>query len=417
VEREGASKNNAFHGRIKERILSKIAEYLTSKGYIVYRNAIVRGEGVKHRFDLVAKQSPIPGSNINLGIIVVENNVNTDLVEKLLGWIDEIHSIKIILIPLSRVDREAQHLAQKYGIDIVSPVSVLSQIKAGEEELLEAGHGIEVYYVEPKLSVEQVAELFCHKLKPSIFRTTKYSLSKIALLYYPLIEQEVEITKAGEEEEEAEVIEGSLVFDGLTGHIVVNAGGSFKFLRELGSLSELPDEAIPILKILSEERSLEIGALSARTHIDPLDLKPLLVDLSMRGLIDVYGDLVELKTIDAKYLHNIEEKLRKYGATIKNGSPSIDNSGIKCEPLIPLYKLEEVMISLGIEVVKTKILYYPLYVALLEEEKGDIRKEKIVIVNGITGLEEPGFAQQLTIPEFFDKIKSVKGYSIEKICS
>ncbi len=389
---------------LKNNVISWIENTLSSKGFHVRRNAVIEGDGIAHLFDIVAEASPLPGSKITIGVIVSEDNVNVEFIEKLIGWIDELHTVKIVVVPLKSVDPKAQMLAHKYGIDVISlPKEAFKHVR----EIVE---GLNTYYVEPVSSLEIVIKKIRDKTKRSLFRSTKCIVNKIALVYYPLIEYKVELPRVSVETGEAEVVEGKLVFEGLNGYLIVGNGEFLKILHEYGSFVDIPDEAHSVLKILSEERAVELGVLSARTRLDQYMLKSLLNELSMHGFIDIYGDLVEFKNMNTRIFMDLDEWIKKHKALIKPGEPEENECIVKINVKIPLYKLDDLITCLGARIVNSKITYYPLYAALVSEVRGELRRDKIVAFDGVSSNEIEDFSLHLTTPEVIDKIKKIKGF-------
>lgn len=398
-------------GLAKEQIASWLSQLLIERGFEIRRNAIVERDGIRHKFDLVAETVLFPGARIRLGIIIVEHLIDTDFIEKLLGWIDELRFIKIIVVALNKVDHQAYSLASKYGIDIVIPPK---ELLSTEKNIIPRETGIETEYVEPKIGVSQVFDALISKVKPSIFRSTKCKLEKLALLYYPLIEINLELPVINKEVSEAEIVEGKIVFDGINGYLISFSGGHLSVSKEHGSLIEIPDDAQLVLKVLSEDRSAELAVLNARTRIDQHTLKSLLIELSMHGLVDIYGDLVELKGLDTKLFTDLNEWFKKHGLKTIKGEPTEDDKTIKLQHTVPLFKLEDIIKSLGAKIQSIKIIYYPLYVALVKEIRGEVLRDKLIVYDGITGGELEDFSILITSPELIENMKKINGYQLAK---
>lgn len=393
---------------LREKILAWVEQLFLEKGFVVKRQGLVNGEGISHAFDLLAEYSPLPGSTIRIGVIIVDkNDITLDFVEKMLGWLDELHSLKIILIPLNKVDGKAKILAQKYGIDIVVP---------SRDVLSKLGYVVNHtnrYYVKPIIDLRIIAKKILEKTKRSLFRTSKCRFEKLVLTYYPLLEFQIELSHIKSEIEEAEVVEGKIVFDGLHGYIVKIDGDTLKTFKEYGSFIEIPEETYNILRVLTEERSAELDVLSARTRLDKHTLKSLLAVLSMHGLVDIYSDLVELKPLDAKVLFDISEWIKKHNNELLEAVPKEDDKTIVLQELIPIHKIKEILESLGARIDDVKTIYFPLYTVLLKESGNDVIKEKISLINGITGSECEELGVLLTNPDFIDHVRRKKGIDID----
>ncbi len=392
--------------KLKENVVAWLQNYLLSNGYSVKRNTMLEGDGVKHVFDLMAETYPLPGSRVRIGIIISIEKINLDYIERLIGWLNEIKSLKIVLVPLAGVDAKAHILAMKYGIDIVTlPREVLKTLYSGKSIKVH----LNKYYVKPVVEKEKIIKKVLERTKPSIFRSPKCLFEKIALTYYPFIEYEIEVPRISTERGEAEVVEGKLVIDGIYGYLVIYSGEDFKIMREYGSLSEIPDEAHEILKILSEENSIELGALSARLKMDQYTLKSLLLELSMHGFIDIYGDLIEFKQLNTKLFLDLDSLLNRHNGELIEGEPVLDEEFIRLDEKIPLFRIEDLISSLGAKTISVKIIYYPLYTALMQELRGELKRDKILVFDGLAGNELNDLSINLTTPEFIDRVKTVKG--------
>ena len=395
---------------IREKILAWIEQQLVSKGFKVKRKGLVNGEGISHVFDLLAEYSPLPGSTIRIGIIVVDReDIGLDFIEKMMGWLGEFHSLKIILVPLKRVEHRAHLLAQRYGIDIVyPPYDILSKLDLEKTKVY-----TDQYRVRPIVDLGLIKKRVADKTKRSLFRTSKCSLEKLVLTYYPLIELKLELPRIKAEIEEAEVVEGKIVFDGLYGFIVTIDGGALRLRKEYGSFIKVPEEAFNILRVLSEEGSAELDVLSARTKLDQHTIKSLLVELSMHNLVEIYGDLVELKPLNTEVLVDLSDWVKRSGGELEPGIPIEDDVTIVLSEKIPLYRIEELLNSMGAEIIEVKTIYYPLYTALLKEISNGVSKEKIGVFNGINGVECEEIGTHLTTPEFIDRVREKKGIDLK----
>jgi len=230
-------------------------------------------------------------------------------------------------------------------------------------------------------------------------------------MFIPLIESRVELVKSSSVTGEVEVVEGSAVFDGIHGYIVGSRNNSLDVCKEYGSFVDVPFEAIEIIKILSEEQTIELGTLAGRMGIDIDKLRPLLEVLASRGLVDIYGDLVEFRGLNLDLFVNIDSLVTKYGATIHEGEPTVDETRFKMELRISMSRLEELLMSMRAKVIDMKITYYPLYIALIVESKNETIHEKVVVYDALSGREVEGLSTILAEPEVVDRLKELKGFA------
>jgi len=307
------------------------------------------------------------------------------------------------VVALGGVDSDARLLAHRYGLDIVSP-----PLDAFEEQQLytSSSTGSNTVFAKPLLSIGKATEIISDEVKPSLFKPSKCYLEKLVLVYYPLIEYVAELPRIDTESVEAEIVEARLLFDGLNGYLVKINGGFLKILREYGSFTDLSDEALEVLRILNKERQVELGVLSARTKMDQHMLRSILVELSLHGFIDVYGDLAELKSIDTRLFNNIDDYFREYGVETSIYKP-VDDS-LVLDINVPMHRIADLINGLGAKLINTRVIYYPLYVALLYESGENVRKEKIIVVDGVSGEKLEDFSIQIAGSDVLDRIR---GYS------
>ncbi len=392
----------------KEIVIAWLESKLREKGFEVKRGMVVEGEGIKHTLDLVAEMHPLPNVTISIGIIVLDREARVDDVEKLMGWKEELPLTKFVIVPLGGIDGSAYALALKHGIDVVVlPEDMLRGIELSKI----ISHEIKLCrHIEPVVPVDRIAEELRDKVKPSFFKRTKGHVEKLVLIFVPLIESRVEVAKTDVMTGEVEVLEGKAVFDGLHGYAVRGRNGSIDIHREYGSFTDIPIEALEVLRALSEEQSIELGTLAGKVGIGIDKLKPILEVLAARGLIDLYGDLVEFKGLSLDMFADIDSLITKYSAPVHSGEPSTDEKRLKLELMVPLPKLEDILMSLRAKVIEMRITYYPLYVALITEVKNGTVHEKLVVYDALSGEEVEGFSMLLAEPDIVDKVKEMKGF-------
>lgn len=397
---------------VKEVLISWIEHILRCKGFTTFRDQIIEGAGIGHKFDLIAEQEVVPNLEIRLGIIVHgTSQVSVDDIEKLIAWREELPIDKVAIVTLGNVDPKALELAMRYGIDIVIPeegfFSRLSSAVEGGYELSKLCR-----YVVPKLSIDDVIKYVINRFKHGFFRRVKAELERVALTYLPLIVAHVEVSKAGSISEEIELIEGEVVIDGILGYIVKRENGRLVLYEELGSIiKDVPRNAIEVLQILSEELSTEIAVLVTKLGTTLSRLKPVLEVLKDKGFVDIYGDLVEFKGIDSRVFTNLESLISNYGAKVKLGEPLSSEGKVKLGVKVSIPKLEELLRSLRCDIKELYILYYPFYTVFLREVRNGERRERVVIVDGITGRECEGMGRVFSE---LDIIEFIKENSIRK---
>ncbi|HIP56685.1 MAG TPA: hypothetical protein EYH02_01230 [Ignisphaera aggregans] len=393
---------------MKEIVTSWIESKLKEKGFEVKRDVLVEGEGVRHLIDIIAELRPLPNVTITLGVIVLDKEVKIEDVEKLMGWKEELPLTKLVIVPLRGVDSYAHTLAVKHGIDIAMlPEDVVREIGLGKVFT----RSLLCRHIEPVVSVDKILGKISEKIRPSIFRRSKGYVERIALMFIPLIESRVELVKSSTVTGEVEVVEGSAVFDGIHGYIVSSRDNVIDIRKEYGSFAEVPFEAIEIIKVLSEEQTVELGTLAGRVGMDVDKLRPLLEVLASRGLVDIYGDLVEFKGLNLDLFVNVDNLVTRYGAVVHEGEPVVNETRFKMELRVPISRLEELLMSMRAKVIDMKITYYPLYIALIAETKNETVHEKVVVYDALSGKEVEGLSSVLAEPGVIDRLKELKGFA------
>ena len=360
-------------------ILSWITLRLNKMGFEVKRKYIIEGEGgVHHTLDLLALASPIPGLEIRIGFVVHREILTINDVERFIAWRNELPVDKIALIVLSDIDPEAYELAKHYGIDIIRPVE---ELKLDLSKAKSYKFFSEEYF-KPKINVNDAIELM--KKGHSILRRRR-KISSCALVYLPLIVIEAQISETDPFKTETRLVNTKLVFDGVQGYLVTREGETIGIDEVLGKFSDLSEEAINILRVISKEGTATLNDIEEAVGVLGEKLRAILGRLAEKSLIDLFGDMAEIRySILAKTFDPLE-LVHTIRAEILKGVPDKSRGIIVLEPKAFISKFIELVEALNGHIEKVTIVYYPLYVGLLEENNG--KQQKLVIIDGLTGVE------------------------------
>ena len=363
-----------------EYVISWIAVKLSRMGFEVKRKYIIEGEGgVHHEVDILATLTPIPGLAVRIGFVVHKGHLTVSDVERYIAWRNELPLDKIALIVLGDIEPDALELAKHYGIDIIRPV----------EELkidLDKVKGYKLYneeYIEPRLGLLDAVELL-RKVRYSILRRHR-KVVKCALVYLPIMIIEAQVSEKDPIKDETRLVNIKLAFDGLQGYLIVRDGETIGVEEVLGRFSDISDEAIHILRIISEDGTATLNDIEESIGITGEKLRAVLGRLAEKSLVDLFGDMVEIrysifnKSFDPREIANVA------GTEVKKGVPEKRRGILVFEPKTYISRFIELIESMNGHIDRITVLYYPLYVGLLEENNG--KAQRLVIIDGITGME------------------------------
>ncbi len=384
-----------------EYVRTWIISRLKSQGFSIHTNYPVLGEGrVSHIFDIVAEFAPIPGALLRIGFILIRDNINLDTVEKYIAWKSELPLDKIVIVALKEVDSEAFELAKRYGIDIVRPTEDLNIDKS----IWSKERFYEEYHIEPVIGPEQALKIFYKKTnKSSILRRNKSRITHYTLIFVPLVVLDIHIAEKDIVREEVSVVKGKLVFDGLEGYAVVKEGFSIGLDEVLGKFSDFSTEAITVLKKISEEGTVAITDIEEGLGVSKEKLRTILGRLSNKSLLDIFGDMVEVRySILSKFVDPLTIAKVK-NAPIHRGAPTESKGRILLPLRTCITRFVDLVEALNGKTEKIYIVYYPFYAAI-KSENGE-KTSKLLILDGITLEEKNSFYKIFSNLDILEKIK------------
>ncbi|RLG81771.1 MAG: hypothetical protein DRO09_01645 [Thermoprotei archaeon] len=398
--------NEVIEASTGKRGVSEAFEVLTTLlkrfNFKVWRRKLVRDiNGVEHVIDLLAEGELIPGIRLRLAFITHPGRIGVNDIEwyaakkALLPSID-----KFVVIAAKGVDVEALELGSKLGIGIIRypEFERVAPLLVGP-----ANRYFSKVFIKPKARCEDVVAKSLKFEKPGIFSKRRCRLDGFTLAFIPLIRVDARFTVEELEGSSVLIEEASLVFDGVRGYCVVRKGDSIGIDEAMGSFTELPERAIEALSIVSRRVAVPLGELSAEMNIDMRILKNVIDMLASRGLIDVYGDLVEMKYSSLKMF---ADPLKATGSeevlSVKERVPSsISRNASVVLPRVPVLKLIRVAGAMNGEVRDVKVIYYPAYIVLCIENN---HTEKVIAIDGLTGEVNEDLAK---IIDNYEVIKTV----------
>jgi len=396
-------------GELKELVIAWLEDEFRKRGYTVVRDYVVESGGVRHRFDLLAEQEVVPGLKIVVGVVFVNNesrgSIDADVVERYIAWKELLPLDSVTLVTTGEVTPEAMELAARFGIDIVVvDEDLLSKLRS-EIRIPEALEGY--YHVNPVLDLRRVVEFAEEGSEFLFLRKPKARASGVGLVYVPLIVGEVEMERSGVAGEEIEIFRGKIVVDGVRGYLISLSGNTVDVNEDVGNLLEdLTDRAIDVLDAVSAESVTDVASLGSRLEMDFDELKKILDVLDSKGLVDVYGDVVEFKGFDQKAFIDLEELVAKNGGEILRGPPPRDEKGVAVLSIrVQLSKFERLLKSCRCKPLRIYVVYYPFYAVFLSEENEE-RRKKVIVIDAVTGGEVEKLAKLLFDLDTIEYVRS-----------
>lgn len=389
-----------------EYVTSWIAARLSRMGFEVKRKYIIEGEGgVHHELDILATLSPIPGLMIRIGFVVHKEVLTVNDVEKYIAWRNELPLDKIALIVIGDIEPDAYELAKHYGIDVIRPV----------EELridLEKVKGYKLYreeYIEPRVSAREALELL-QRARHSILRRHR-KVTACVLVYLPIIVIEAQISEKDPLKTETRLVNVNLAFDGVQGYLIIREGDTIGVEEVLGRFSDLSDEAIHILRVISEEGTATLNDIEEVVGVLGEKLRAILGRLAEKSLVDLFGDMAEIRYSILSKSFDPRKTAKLVGAKIREGVLEKKEGVLILQPKTYISRFIELVEAINGHIDRISVVYYPLYVGLLEENNG--KSQKLVIIDGLTGAEARSLYRILSEIETLRAIES-ESISIDK---
>ncbi len=365
---------------MRDSLMDLVVAYLRDNGFEVDCSGEIKGSsGVKWRADCVFSKNF--GIFKVTGIIVRSKGGNSNV----MGTLEHAYTIKtdtgvdkvIIIYDEQAVSREVKELAYKLGMVIID-VNDYNRLQRSVETGTTYVQ-VDEFYIGPRISAKEVAEHEANnKGIMGVIGQKKTRILGVILVYLPLYCAKASIHSM--DSREISYTEYSLCFEGSTGSLVaIDDEGGIYVVMEWQQLGELDPQALEVLKFISEIGTISMAQLKEHFY-GSIDVESALEVLVEYGLIEETGGLFMLKEPPIEhYLSPLEEFEAK--GLVNRGKP-------KCGRVLKLtvdFKiLREIVESYG-TIEKEGILYYPLYLVVVEKEKGRHRVSKVRIIDGLTG--------------------------------
>ncbi len=405
---ESKDLDTSSHRNGSEYIKTWIISRLKSLGFEVHTNYPITGEGhVSHVFDIIAEFSPLPNTMFRIGFILFKNNIDIGVIERFIAWKSELPLDKIVIVALGSIEPEAFELAKRYGIDIIRPIEDLNL----SEGILKEGKLYDEYHIEPVVGLTDALEIFKSKSgKTSILRRNKSRLLYYSLVFAPLVVLDIHLAEKNIVKEEVSIVEEKLVFDGIEGYAVVKEGFSIGIDEVLGKFSDLSSEALAVLKRVTREGTVAITDIEESLSIPGEKLRTIFGRLSNKSLLDIFGDIVEIRY---SLLNRFVDPLsiaRTKKAEIHRGIPTEADGRIVLPLKVCVTKFIDLVEALDGKVEKIYVVYYPFYVGI-KSGNGD-KTSKLIILDAITLEEKNSFYKIFSHLEVLEKIRE-KGIRLQ----
>lgn len=381
-----------------DSIAAVVARMLERKGYTTHRHYVVEGVGgIKHVVDVFAEKEPLPRTRVRIAIWIHQGRLTKDNVETYIARKALLPVDKVIVVVLKDVEPEAYALAHNFDIDVLS----LSEDLKFTPEAVERGVFRELH-IHPSIDYEHALGILKDKIRPGLFRKRICKPEGYARVYLPLVSISVEIPVRRYGEEELTVEETTLTFDGVEGYAVVPSNGTIGIEESMGSFSEISQDAIEVLRRLSIHNTVSMSELATSIGISEARLKAVLDSLASKSLVDIFGDLAELRYTLLTSFADPLKIARERGADVRLGAP-LDKEGIVVPLRANISRLTELVEALQGRILDTSVIYYPLYVLSCRENGHQV---KIIAIDGLSGEESGGLVKLLSMREVLDIISS-----------
>jgi len=387
-------KSESIRDRDLDNIVAVIAWMLEREGYNTRRHYVIEGAaGIKHVVDILAEKEPLPRAHVRIAIWVHKGKLTVDSIEAYIARKTLLPVDKVVVIVLGDIEPDAYSLARSFDIDVLNFSKDLAMLK----EMRRRGVFRELF-VQPMVEEQEAVKILRSKVKPGFFRRRVCRPEGYAAVYIPLvvIELEMPIRRYGEEEITLEEV--ALAFDGVAGYVLVASNGSIDIEESMGSFSDISEECIEVLRYLAKHGTISISELATITGVSEVKLKTILDMLAAKSLVDIFGDLVELRYSLLESSSNPLNMIKSRGAEVKLGLP--ESEGVVIPLKANVARLTELVEALQGKIVNTNIVYYPLYALSCRENEHQIR---IVAIDGLTG-EESGLVKLLSMREILNLI-------------
>ncbi len=311
------------------------------------------------------------------GGLVRTSKINADLINAL-QHLRASKKLDFIVVETDiEIDDELAQILLLQGIRIVSRVE--RRIKEWISE---------VYTVKPRIGYEEARKIFVTQVKSSMqgmlgsmLSHKKIEFQGLALAYFPLKCYQLLLHSHVDNAGEIVAEEAELCFELATGSLMRLEDDTLYIDPRVGQLGELEEEVVNILALIGERGEISIDEISE--IVGSIEKAEVIVQILIDyGLLEHIGlDKFKIRFIEEKREHKLYSFFRDKGLLIE-GRPS--RCSLVLDPEIDLDKLDKIISVFG-RIIKTIMLYLPIYIGVFKKGKNDQTREIVAIIDGLWG--------------------------------
>ncbi len=354
-------------------LLKRVTSILESHGFNVECNGKMRGASGSY-WDV-----PCIGS-LNIGPVTIRigvaaaSTVDSDAVEYYLSAKNDLALDKVIVVTRERPPGELVRLASRLGISVVPGPEIREPLGPSERG--------ETLYIHPQVTVEEVLERIrtgrIRGLKPVIpILGRRKNILGARLLLYPLLCYRGTIHAHLGGEGAIATREVDLCFEAGSGSLVTVEEHGLSIVWEWGQLGEIEDTAVDVLAVIGEIGTVSLTQL--KEHFSDIDVEIALSVLEEYGLVDRLGG--DMYTIAKPPIQGYKSPMTELRGLLAKEPPQA-RCVRRLEPMVDPLKLRRIVESIG-TVEEEAVLYYPVYMVVVEDERSDIKQT--ILVDGVKG--------------------------------
>lgn len=376
----------------------KITELFKQKGYHVTHNVKLKGKsGAEHQIDVLAEyKAPLHTSRIIIEAKSYQNNIEKDIVMKLIQIQQDVSADRAILAVTSEFTPGALQTADQYAnLELWDRTKIASFL--GEMQLIDTSDGIKETTVDsikmvqgsvPQSIVEQYGKEQAEKRAKGGFmgrgKIEEKFVGATKFLYpYYDVDMEVQVDqveKTGWRSKEriTKKIRSRTSVDANTGSIVFVTDNGLSY--GYAYLSKLASDEIRLLYYVSQVNAFEKRELTALGWTTT-KINKVVNSLAGQGVLQ----LVQARPAIYRRAYHYPSDPSIFVSLIEKYSVvDSDTNERKLEKLVPAASIITAFQSYWVtcNVLSIDVVYYPYFIALYERPDGSKRKE---VVDGITG--------------------------------
>ncbi|MEB3860707.1 MAG: hypothetical protein GSR84_00625 [Desulfurococcales archaeon] len=354
-------------------LLKRVTSILESHGFKVECNGKTRGASGSYWDVPCIGSLSIGPVTIRIGVAAA-STVDSDAVEYYLSAKNDLALDKVIVVTRERPPEELVRLASRLGISVVPGTEIREPLGPRERG--------ETFYIHPQVTVEEVLERIrtgrIRGLKPVIpILGRRKNILGARLLLYPLLCYRGTIHAHLGGEGAIATREVDLCFEAGSGSLVTVEEHGLSIVWEWGQLGEIEDTAVDVLAVIGEIGTVSLTQL--KEHFSDMDVEIALSVLEEYGLVDRLGG--DMYTIAKPPIQGYKSPMTELRGLLAKEPPQA-RCARRLEPMVDPLKLRRIVESIG-TVEEEAVLYYPVYMVVVEDERSDIKQT--ILVDGVKG--------------------------------